>query len=563
MHSEDFTRNLAEIRRLARKYNPNANLDMIEEAFRFSEKCHENQFRKSGDPYFSHPVAVAKSLAEKGMDEVVISAALLHDVLEDSKVTEARMQKIFGKQVTGLVRGVTKLDMMRFRSRQEQSTANALKTIIAASKDIRVLLIKLYDKLHNMRTLRFLPKEKQKRIAIDALSVYVPLAHKLGIHGLKYEMEDLCFETLEPKKYRELCRKIGRKVKAKSRDIKKTVALLKKSFPREKWRFETKAKSAYLIYSKIKVENRSLEEINDELILKIIVEKKDECYSAMGKMHSLFKPIPGKVKDYIAIPEHGIYESLHTQVLGPSKKPLKIYFFSAEMDEVADDGVMALMRNGKPEKKELLDKYSKMFSSLKEPEIRNPKQLSDSLNLGLHHRAILAFTPEGGIVDLPHDSTVLDFAFFYDEKNAKRASKAKVNEKIVPLWKKINSGDRVKIFYSNSTQLDSDWLFFANAGKTKGLVEKELRKHKPVKKSAKAGIRLRVDSVDRPGILSRQLAIIAKNGLDLESMNARMYGDRTTCTNEIVLRNRNGQNFQKAVKELRELRDTLNVTVDY
>ncbi len=555
-----FGRELTALKSALKASHPKADIRLIDEAAALSRKWHEGQFRESGEPYFIHPLAVAKMLADRGLDEVIVSAALLHDIIEDTKISRAELREKFGPEIYGLVEGLTNLDREAFRSRKEQSTANIIKTIMASSKDLRVLIIKLFDKLHNLRTLRHLPREKQMRIAADALVVYVPLTHKLGMHGLKYEMEDLCFSSLEPKKFKKLKKEIEKNRKRKEADLKKAIQILKKKHPEMDWEFSSKRKSFYSVHSKMLVNSKELSELNDTLILKVIVPQEQDCYSALGKIHSAFKPLPKKMKDLIAIPEYAIYQSLHTQVIGPSKKPLKVYIFSREMDEIGREGVVALLR--KKAKNPQLKRFEKMFSKLSRPEVTDSEELAGTLNLDFHNRTMIVFTDKGEVIELPPESTAIDFAFFKDGKKAERAFKAEINGKILPLWTKINSGDRVKIIYSDHKQVNTSWLSLAYSEKARRNVEKSLKEYG--KHNGNLGlVKFRIDSMDRSGLLYEQCRIMHRNGFNLETAICKINSDASTGYTEFIVKNSRNANIQRAAKQLRELKETLGLNIDY
>ena len=552
--------NLKRIIKNAKKFHPKAKTSMIEEAFYFSKEAHKKQFRKSGERYFTHPVAVATLLAENGLDEVVITAGLLHDVLEDTDASGDEIRKIFGSEVYRLVESSTKLKKAMFTSRQEQSTASMQKTIIASAKDLRVLLIKIFDKLHNMRTIDFLPRSKQKRISADCLTVYIPLAHMLGMHEVKYEMEDLCFKAAEPKKFEKARKTINAARAKKSAELQKAVKILKKRFPKNHWKLGFKKKSYYSIYSKAIAQNREMRSLNDVLILNIIVPGELDCYKALGRVHTAFKPIPFKTKDFIALPEYGIYQSLHTQVIGPSKKPIKVYIFSEKMFEVASKGVLALPVS-ESGKWKLYKNYPKLLPKISNSEFSSREELAGSFNLDFHSRAMIVFSTKGDVVNLPQDSTALDFSFFFDEKNADKSSAGYVNGEIVPLWTTLNSGDRVKTLYSGSRQVNASWLSFVNSEKARKIIQKAVGK-KP-KTRGKDLVKFRIEAVDRPGLLRDQAIIMSANGLDMETTVCKMNDDATTCYTEFYVRLTKKSNIRRAIKTLQREKDTLKVTADF
>jgi len=540
------------------KNHHDSNPSMIEQAFFFSMNAHHNQKRESGEPYFIHPLAVAEMVAENGLDDTLVAAALMHDVIEDTKVDSAQIRLKFGKDIYSIIDGLTKLDKAAFRSRQEHSTASTIKTIRAASHDIRVMALKLFDKLHNMRTIGHLAPDKQKRIAADCLTVYTPLAHQLGMHKLKYEFEDLCFATLEPKKFSETRAKAGQMRKEKSADISKAIDALRPKLLHA--RFEEKIKSFYSIYSKMIAQNKQVKELNDTLILKIIVPEKEDCYAALGIVHSTFKPIPGKFKDFIAIPEHGIYRSLHTQVIGPSKKPVKVYIFSREMDQIADQGVLYLLKKAR-ENEAVIRSISNRFLKVDSSGISDGEDLAGQLGLDFHNSAMVVFSEDGQVMNIPLGSTALDFAFFRNERGVKNASKAEINGKISNLWSPLNPGDRVKIHYSLTRQFSPNWASFVNSAKAKRIIEKEIGKSHLAANSKLA--KLIIEAVDRPGLLAAQAEIISKNGLDMEVIRAVCRADKSTCSTEILVRNSTHKGIQKAIRNLREMEETLNLSVEY
>ncbi len=551
---------LKEIEMAMPRFRPEADFSMLEEAYYFSKKAHEGQFRESGEAYFTHPVAVAKELAKKGMDEVVVSAALLHDIIEDTKTDKKEILSKFGEDVYRLVDGLTKLDALAFRSRQEHSNASIIKTMMAASKDIRVLVIKLYDKLHNMRTISFLDEEKRKRIAADALTVYVPISHKLGMHAMKYELEDICFATLEPQKFTEIRKSVTASRKRKAGVISKAISVLKKKHPQAGWRLGEKHKSFYSTYSKMIAQDKRIGEINDTLILKVLVPDRLGCYAALGMVHECFKPIPTKMKDMIAIPEYAIYQSLHTQIIGPDKKPLKVYIFSEEMDRIAEDGVVALLReNGGGS--DIMARYSRLFPTIRLSDADMDEKVADALNLDFHNSAMIVFTENGDVVNLPLNSTALDFAFFHDERSATRAAKAEVNGRMVPLWTRLNAGDVVKVHYSFMGQVNLKWESFVHSGKARRIIQKELKRKNLCTSNRLA--KIRVEYLDTPAIFSRLVGVLAKHGLDLEIVNGSCRSDRSTCITEYYVRNMDSSKLHKAIKELRNMQETLDLQVDY
>lgn len=553
------SKELTGLKQTMHKFYSGSDFSMAEEAFWISYKYHEKQKRDSGEQYFTHPLRIAKTLAGKGMDEKIVSAALLHDTLEDTDLKPEELRKELGEEVCSIVEGLTKLDKEAFKSRQEHSAANIIKTIIASSDDIRVILIKLYDKLDNMQTIRHLPKEKQKRIASDCLAVYVPLSHMLGIHELKRQLEDLCFETLEPGKKTQAEREIKMHRKTKIAEINKIVSAIKRHFPKDKITPGIESKSAYGIYSKMIEQNKKIPKIPDIAILNLTVNNSEECYKTLGKIHSLFKPIPNKIKDYIALPENYIYRGLHTQVMGPSKRPVKIYIYSREMEDVAENGIIAYLRDEKANM-ERIAAYTQAFSRLSKPYIS--KKENGNSEVTFESYTITVFTENGETINLPIGSTALDFSFFENEKKAVYSSKSEINGKIEPLWAKLHTGDRVRIYYTKSNQLRPAWKSFANTAKAKNSIEKKLIKDQKYNSGSKL-VKISIEYLDRPGIISKQMAIMAKYELDMEIIRGMCKSDKTTCYTDYYFRKTGQENVEKTIKEIKELPETLDINVDY
>jgi GTP pyrophosphokinase len=553
-------RDLNKLKSIVAKHNPNAKLSLVEEAYYFSKKAHQGQYRASGDPYFTHLFQVAKMVAEKGLDEVMVSVALLHDVLEDTKTDEKKLKTIFGNEIFSLVKSLTKLDIISFNSRKEHTTANIIKTIIASAKDIRVLVIKLFDKLHNLKTIEYLKPEKQIRIAADALIVYVPIAHRMGIHSIKYEMEDLCFKTLEPKNYKKIKTKIKPLLNEKCEEIKNAIKILKHEFPKMNWEFDITRKSLYSIHSKMVAKGKELEEINDIAIMQVIVDDKESCYNALGKIHETFKPIPGKFKDLIAIPQYSIYQALHTQIIGPSKKPIKIYIQSEKMHLLGVDGVIALLKN-KDEVK-FMKKFKKMFSKVKKEKFNDIKEVANTLSLDFDNKSMIVFTEKGETVEIPQQSTAIDFAYFAYGKKAEHASKANINGKMLPLWTKLNPGDRIKIIYSPKPEVQISWLSLASSEKVRRDIEKTLKKIISPKQSEGLA-KIRIDSTDKPGLIMKQAKIMYKNGFNIETGITKVNEDGKTGYTEFIVKTKKGTNLERAIKQIKSMKETIEVNVHY
>ena len=437
---------------------------LLKKAYDFSRKAHDNQKRASGEEYFIHPCTVAGILMELGLDAATVAAAFLHDVIEDTPVSEGDISKEFGEEVLELVVGVTKLEKIRFNSKEEEQAENFRKIFVAMAKDIRVIIIKLADRLHNMRSLNFLSKERQTRMARETLDVYVPLADRLGISQIKCELEDLCLKYLEPDFYEYLLSNIEYHVKESEELVEHVVnevnTLLKDShisgevFGRKK--------HLYSIYRKMKERGKTLEQIYDLVAIRIIVNTVDECYEVFGKIHHIWKPVPGRIKDYIATPKPNMYRSLHTTVVTNFGKVFEIQIRTYEMNHAAEYGIAAHWKY--KENKKVADDLDTRLSWIREVMewqggLKDSKEFLNSLKGDIYSSEVLVFTPKGDVIRLPKDATPLDFAYSIHSAVGNKCVGAKVNSKMVPLNTVLQVGDVVDIITSASSKGPSwDWL---------------------------------------------------------------------------------------------------------
>jgi GTP pyrophosphokinase len=449
-----------------RELHPKAELGLLQRAYNVAEELHRDQLRKSGDPYITHPLAVATILAELGMDTTTLVAALLHDTVEDTEYTVEMLGEDFGDEVETLVDGVTKLDKVKLGTQAEAETIR--KMVIAMARDPRVLVIKLADRLHNMRTMRFLPPEKQARKAKETLEVLGPLAHRLGMATIKWELEDLAFAILQPRKYDEIVRLVADR--APSRDdylrtvTEKLSARLKES--RISAQVEGRPKHYYSIHQKMIVRGRDFDDIHDLVGVRIRVDGVRDCYAAMGVVHALWQPMPGRFKDYIAQPRFSVYRSLHTTVIGPEGKPLEVQIRTHEMHRIAEYGVAAHWRykethgqNGAstPE----VDEMAWMRQLLDwQREASDPSEFLDQLRYDLATKEIFVFTPKGDVITLPTGSTPVDFAYAVHTEVGHRCIGARVNGRLVALERKLDNGEVVEVFTSKAegSGPSKDWL---------------------------------------------------------------------------------------------------------
>ena len=438
-------------------------LDLVHKAFDFAKEAHKNQKRASGEEYFIHPCFVARILVDLGLDAQTVSAAFLHDVIEDTPVSEGDIKTLFGEEIFELVLGVTKLDKIEFTSLEEEQAENFRKLFVAMAKDIRVIIIKLADRLHNMRSLNFLSKERQQKIARETLEIYAPLAGRLGISQIKCELEDLCLKYLEPDFYEYLVTNIDERVN-ESVDLVDQVIKQVKSILEEsnvKGEVVGRRKHLYSIYRKMKQKGKSLEQIYDLVAIRIIVNSIDECYEVFGKIHHIWKPVPGRIKDYIATPKPNMYRSLHTTVVTNFGRFFEIQIRTYEMNHAAEYGIAAHWKYKEKGEGDDLDTRLTWIREVMEWQggLKDSKEFLDSLKGDVYSSEVLVFTPKGDVISLPKGATPLDFAYHIHSQVGNRCVGAKVNSKMVPLNTELHIGDIVEVITSQNSKGPSwDWL---------------------------------------------------------------------------------------------------------
>lgn len=438
--------------------------ELLVRAYHYAEQAHSGQKRASGEAYFIHPCAVAQILIELGLDSATVAAAFLHDVIEDTPVTEEDIRRDFGEEVLLLVSGVTKLDKIVFKSREEEEAENFRKIFVAMAKDIRVIIIKLADRLHNMRSLNFLSKERQIKMAQETLDIYTPLAGRLGISQIKCELEDLCLKYLEPEAYEYLVENIHQKLYERHNFVDFVVKEIKNILEESKIQGEVfgRPKHFYSIYKKMKSQNKTLDQIYDLTAVRVIVNTVDECYEVFGKIHKRWKPIPGRIKDYIATPKANMYQSLHTTVVTNFGQPFEIQIRTFEMHRTAEFGIAAHWKY--KEKKTEDTSFTERLSWIREVldwegGLKDSKEFMQSLKTELYSNELLVFTPKGKVISLPKDATPIDFAYAIHSEVGNRCTGARVNSKIVPLDSTLQTGDVVEILTSTNSKGPSwDWL---------------------------------------------------------------------------------------------------------
>ena len=455
-----FERLVAEVQ----KYTPNVDTDLVRKAYDFAAKAHEGQHRASGESFINHPLNVAVILAGLELDVVTIVAGLLHDVVEDTGVTLESIEEAFGSEIVLLVDGVTKLSRIETRSKVEQQVENLRKMFLAMAKDIRVILIKLADRLHNMRTLKHMSANKQKEIAYETLEIFAPLAHRLGIYKLKWELEDLSFRYLEPDEYYYLVDNIAKKRTEREAFIENVNCVLKDKLDSVAIHadIQGRPKNFFSIHKKMQEQKKELNEIFDLTAIRVLVENIKDCYGALGMIHTLWKPIPGRFKDYIAMPKSNMYQSLHTTVVGPQGEPLEIQIRTWEMHRTAEYGIAAHWRYKEHAAgdEEFEQKLSWLRQLLEwQNDMRDAREFMETLKIDLFSDAVFVFTPKGDVVELPKDSVPIDFAYRIHTQVGHRCIGAKVNNKLVPLDYKLKNGDILEIVTTKQTNGPSrDWL---------------------------------------------------------------------------------------------------------
>ena len=461
--------------------NPKYSEELIGKAFDVAEKMHTGQMRKSGEPYFIHPMSVTKILAELGMDDSTLVAGLLHDVVEDTSYSDEDLAKDFGEEVRVLVDGVTKLGTLAFDNKEEKQAENLRKMFLAMSKDIRVLIIKLADTLHNLRTINYLSPEKVKEKSRDTLEIYAPLASRLGMYALKFELEDIALENLYPEAYEKLVSSLAAKKEERQQALDHIVQDIIESLDDLNIRYEIsgRTKNLYSIYKKMEYQHKSLDEIFDLMAVRIIVESVKDCYAVLGIVHTLWTPIPGRFKDYIAMPKQNLYQSIHTTVIGDSGRPFEIQIRTYEMHRVAEYGIAAhwKYKEGIASDNEEV-KLAWLRQSLEwQKDMDDPKEFMESLKVDLFENQVFVFTPKGDVLELPAGSTPLDFAFKIHSGIGEKCVGAKVNGKMVPIDHQLENGTIVEIVTSpNSRGPSIDWLKIAKSSTARNKIRQFLRR---------------------------------------------------------------------------------------
>ena len=472
-----------------KKNNKKSDIKLIMKAYNYAKENHGDQLRKSGEPYIIHPIQVAYTLAELELDDATICAALLHDVVEDTEVTHQDLINEFGIEIAEMVDGVTKLSKLNYESVEEAQVENYRKMFLAMGKDIRVIMIKLSDRLHNMRTLKYLSRDRQIANAKETMDLYAPLANRLGIYSLKWELEDLSFKYLYPEEYREIVEGIDRKREERLQFIDKIEEQIKQELKKQKIEAEItgRAKHLYSIYRKMKRDNITLDQIYDLFALRIIVNSVKDCYAALGVVHELYNPMPGRFKDYIAVPKPNMYQSLHTTLIGEKGTPFEVQIRTWDMHRIAEYGIAAhwaykeasFARGKKANVKVSEDKLAWLRETLEwQKDMQDPQEFLNTLKTELFEDEVYVFTPKGDIKVLPRGSTPIDYAYSIHAEIGHHMTGCKINSKMMPIITKLHNGDIVEIITSDNAKGPSrDWLKFIKSSTAKNKINAWFKKN--------------------------------------------------------------------------------------
>jgi guanosine-3',5'-bis(diphosphate) 3'-pyrophosphohydrolase len=511
---------VAEIIERVRAYQPTADAELIKKAFDYSYKMHEGQMRKSGDPYIIHPVSVAGIITELRLDTASVCAGLLHDVVEDTLASSKDIEKIFGFEIASLVDGVTKLSKINFTSKEDRQAENFRKMLVAMARDIRVLLVKLCDRVDNMRTLEHMKPEAQERISRETLEIYAPLANRLGMAGFKCELEDLAFKHLEPAAYAELQASFSKSKRERDKytaDVCKTISsrLAEQGFACDA---SGRAKHLYSIWRKMKAQECTVDQIHDKIAFRVLVESVSDCYAALGVIHSKWTPVPGRFKDYIALPKPNMYQSLHTTVIGPGRERIEIQIRTHDMHRVAERGIAAhwKYKDRQGQGGGIGEGDAEKFGWLRQlvewqRDVKDPAEFLESVKVDLFQDEVYVFTPKGDVRVFPRGATPVDFAFAIHSQIGEHITGARINGKLEPLRYKLRNGDIVDVVTSANQQPNKDWLDFVGTSRAKSKIRNFFREEQR-EKSLRLGKELLEREFHKTGV---SLSKLLKNDNEL------------------------------------------------
>ena len=477
--------------KLIRKYNKNGDLSMVEKAYHFAVQKHDGQKRKSGEPFVNHPIQVASIIAEMEFDVESICAALLHDVVEDTDATREDIVDEFSETIAMLVDGVTKLDKIPYSSKEEQQIETLRKMFFAMAKDVRVIVIKLADRLHNMRTMKFMAEERQRAISRETLEVYAPLAHRLGMSKIKMELEDLSLRYIDPIGYYEIVDNIAQKREEREKYISEIIEILEQKLKELhiKAHVVGRAKHFYSIYRKMFMQNKTIDELYDLFAVRVIVDTVSDCYAVLGMVHELYKPMPGRFKDYIAMPKPNMYQSLHSTLIGPDGTPFEIQIRTWEMHQIAENGIAAHWKykegkSGSSDMDDMLEWIKNLLGIQKDT--TNTEDFMQTLKIDMFSDEVFVFTPKGDVISLPVGSTPIDFAYKIHSAVGNKMTGAKVNGKIVPLSHELQNGDIVDVITSSVPHGPNiDWLKICKTSEARNRDKPVVQKGEPRRKHRK------------------------------------------------------------------------------
>src|SRR5580704_8377521 len=465
-----------------RAYQPSVDSELIQKAYDYSFRMHAGQTRKSGQPYIVHPVSVAGIIADLRLDAASVCAGLLHDVVEDTLATSDELNKEFGGEVAELVDGVTKLSKINFTSHEDRQAENFRKMVIAMARDIRVLLIKLCDRLDNMRTLEHMVPESQERISRETLEIYAPLANRLGIQSFKSELEDLSFKHVEPEAFAELVAQMQMTKRERDKYIAEVCKTLSSRLAAQDFAAEVygRAKHLYSVYRKMRAQQSGLEAVHDLIAFRVVVESVSDCYAALGVIHSQWTPVPGRFKDYVALPKPNMYQSLHTTVIGPGRERIEIQIRTPEMHRVAERGIAAHWKYEDKQGGGIADADAQKFGWLRQllewqREVKDPAEFLESVKVDLFQDEVYVFTPKGDVRVFPRGATPIDFAYAIHSQLGDHITGGRINGKLEPLRYKLRNGDVVEVMTTTTQQPSKDWLEFAGTTRARAKIRTFLR----------------------------------------------------------------------------------------